>query len=207
MGFDVSKYTFVKDRLVEYRNTYEGCSIKTELISVNSIVDSKTGDMCNEYVIQATITPNPLQEPEICFTGLAAERDNGTFINKTSAMENCETSAVGRALAFAGFGGDMAFASAEEVVNAQLNQKTSAVTVDLLDVLDGMFNIAKQHMPEDHISTHIERRGADYYDTKVKWKKAMAHFMGVIKQEQLIIQNAKAQKTKSKPKTVKKESK
>ena len=55
--------------------------------------------------------------------GINKERDNGTFINKTSAMENCETSAVGRALAFAGFGGDMAFASAEEVVNAQLNQK------------------------------------------------------------------------------------
>jgi hypothetical protein len=197
MGFDISKYTMVKDRLVEYRDEFQRCSISTELQSVSNIVDSKTGDMCNEYVVKATITPNPLEEPEVYFTGIAAERDNGTFINKTSAMENCETSAVGRALAFAGFGGDLAFASAEEVVNAQMNQKTSAVTVDLLDVLDGMFNLAKPHMPEDHINTHIERRGAAYYDTKVKWKKAMAHFMGVIKNEQLIQVQAKV-KPKSK---------
>ena len=204
MGFDISKYTMVKDRLSEYREEYKRCSISTELQSVNNIVDSKTGDMCNEYVIKATVTPNPLEEPEVFFTGIAAERDNGTFINKTSAMENCETSAVGRALAFAGFGGDLAFASAEEVVNAQMNQKTSAITVDLLGVLDGMYNIAKTYMPEDHIKTHVERRGANYYDTKVKWKKAMAHFMGVIKQEQLIVKNAKTLKTVD---TVKKESK
>ena len=187
MGFDISKYTMVKDRLIEYRNEFKRCSISTELQSVSSIVDSKTGDMCNEYVVRATVTPNPLEEPEIHFTGIAAERDNGTFINKTSAMENCETSAVGRALAFAGFGGDIAFASAEEVINAQVNQKKSAVTIDLLEVLDGIFNLAKDYMPQDHINMHIERRGSDYYDTKIKWKKAMAHFMTILKQEKILL--------------------
>jgi len=44
-----------------------------------------------------------------------------TTINKTSAMENCETSAVGRALAFAGFGGSE-IASANEVEAALAKQ-------------------------------------------------------------------------------------
>jgi len=55
-------------------------------------------------------------------TGTAYEKENSTFINKTSYIENCETSAVGRALGMAGFGIDTSIASAEEVVNAIANQ-------------------------------------------------------------------------------------
>lgn len=55
-------------------------------------------------------------------TGTAYEKENSTFINKTSYIENCETSAVGRALGMAGFGIDTSIASAEEVVNAITNQ-------------------------------------------------------------------------------------
>ena len=61
----------------------------------------------------------------VLHVGHAAERDNTGFVNKTSALENCETSAVGRALAFAGFGGDFAIASKEEVENAKAKQKAN----------------------------------------------------------------------------------
>lgn len=54
--------------------------------------------------------------------GHAYEKENSTFINKTSYIENCETSAVGRALGMAGFGIDTSVASAEEVQNAIVNQ-------------------------------------------------------------------------------------
>jgi hypothetical protein len=50
-------------------------------------------------------------------TGHAQEVWSSSYINKTSALENCETSAIGRALMSAGFGGGE-FASAEEVMNA-----------------------------------------------------------------------------------------
>ena len=50
-------------------------------------------------------------------TGYAEEKRTASRINQTSALENCETSAVGRALAFAGFTNDK-IASAEEVKNA-----------------------------------------------------------------------------------------
>ena len=55
-------------------------------------------------------------------TGTAYEREGSSFINKTSYIENCETSAVGRALGFIGLGSDTSIASAEEVTNAINNQ-------------------------------------------------------------------------------------
>lgn len=55
--------------------------------------------------------------------GTAYEKENSSFINKTSYIENCETSAVGRALGMAGFGIDTSVASYEEVANAIENQK------------------------------------------------------------------------------------
>ncbi len=51
------------------------------------------------------------------YHGHAGEVYGSSNINKTSALENCETSAIGRALASAGFGGTE-FASADEVANA-----------------------------------------------------------------------------------------
>lgn len=55
--------------------------------------------------------------------GTAYEKENSSFINKTSYIENAETSAVGRALGMAGFGIDTSVASYEEVANAIENQK------------------------------------------------------------------------------------
>lgn len=55
-------------------------------------------------------------------TGHATETEGSTFINRTSYLENAETSAIGRCLGFAGFGIDTSVASYEEVSNAQANQ-------------------------------------------------------------------------------------
>lgn len=55
-------------------------------------------------------------------TGTAQEKESSTFINKTSYIENCETSAVGRALGMLGIGIDTSVASYDEVQNAINNQ-------------------------------------------------------------------------------------
>ena len=55
-------------------------------------------------------------------TGTAYEKENSSYINKTSYIENCETSAVGRALGFLGIGSDTSIASYEEMANA-INQQ------------------------------------------------------------------------------------
>ena len=56
--------------------------------------------------------------------GTAEEYRNSSFINKTSALENCSSSALGRCLAAFGLSGSE-YASAEELVNALNNQKGS----------------------------------------------------------------------------------
>ena len=71
-------------------------------------------------------------------TGYAYEKESSSYINKTSYIENCETSAVGRALGMCGYGIDTSVASAEEVQNAINNQnpkdtkKATAKQVELI---------------------------------------------------------------------------
>jgi hypothetical protein len=179
MKFKGKEYTEVKDRLVAFRDEFPHNTIKTELLSVNNIVDSPTGDMCNEYVVKATITPNPLQEPEIYYNGLAAERDNTGFVNKSSAIENCETSAVGRALAFAGYGGDYQFASATEIENATTKQKAITPTIKSLEEMDKMMKgcFESKLISEEDRNKYNKQRGDGYFDTKIKVKKATEYFM------------------------------
>ena len=55
-------------------------------------------------------------------TGHAEEYMGSSYINKTSFIENCETSAIGRALGLLGIGIDTSVASAEEVSTAIANQ-------------------------------------------------------------------------------------
>jgi hypothetical protein len=80
----------------------------------------------SEVVIKATLTLIfPGKDPntgasllhKTSFTGLAHEVRGAGFINETSHVENAETSAIGRSLAAAGYGGDE-YASANEVENA-----------------------------------------------------------------------------------------
>ncbi|MFZ5572885.1 MAG: hypothetical protein ACOZF0_21000 [Thermodesulfobacteriota bacterium] len=54
--------------------------------------------------------------------GTAEEVRSASFVNKTSAVENCETSAIGRALFSAGFGGGE-FCSADELYTALINNQ------------------------------------------------------------------------------------
>ena len=74
----------------------------------NKICDDRNEDCYYQQAIDTVVT--------------AYEKENSTFINKTSYIENCETSALGRALGIAGFGIDTSVASAEEVQNAINNQ-------------------------------------------------------------------------------------
>ena len=63
------------------------------------------------------------EEGNVIGIGHAYEKENSSFINKTSYIENCETSAVGRALGMCGFGIETSIASYEEVANAIKNQE------------------------------------------------------------------------------------
>lgn len=104
------EYAEVNQRIKAFRMIYPTGSIETEML----------GNEDGICIFKATIKN---EVGNIIATGTAYERENSTFINKTSYIENCETSAVGRALGMAGFGIDTSVASAEEVLNAMENQK------------------------------------------------------------------------------------
>ena len=70
-------------------------------------------------MVQATVSD---EEGRILGQDIAQEVYNSTQINKTSAAENCSTSAIGRALALCGIGIDDSFASANEVQQAIAQQ-------------------------------------------------------------------------------------
>lgn len=113
-------YKTVAKRVDEFRKEYDTkMAIITELVSI----DEKS------VVMKASI----LNENQIVIaTGYAEENRQASQINRTSALENCETSAIGRALANFGLGGGE-YASADEVANAiaQQNEAPKANTTRL----------------------------------------------------------------------------
>ena len=104
------EYKTVAERLNEFHSHFKG----KEFNIITQVIDShRESHVRMRATIQIKDGGEMLQE----FTGHAEEDYEGNFINKTSALEVCETSAIGRALASAGYGGEE-FASAEEVANA-----------------------------------------------------------------------------------------
>lgn len=106
-------YVMVKDRIIHFNEHYPNGSIKTELKATE-----------NSFIFKAVVKPD-VENSNRCFTGHAEEIIGSSQINKTSALENCETSAIGRALGCMGIGVEDAFASADEVKNAQHQQKNN----------------------------------------------------------------------------------
>ena len=101
-------YVQVNQRVIAFRKLFPEGSIVTDLIHFGDGV----------CVVKATILDNGV----VISTGLAYEKEGSTFINKTSYLENCETSAVGRALGLLGIGIDTSIASADEMQTAIVNQ-------------------------------------------------------------------------------------
>jgi len=182
MKFKGKNYTEVKDRIDAFLSEYPEATIDNMLVSVNSITDTPTGERCNEYMVRSTVYPDKENKPEQYYVGHAAERDNTGFVNKTSALENCETSAAGRALAFAGYGGGYAIASKEEVENAKTAQKKSHVTIKMLEELDANFKKATPFLDEAMIKRYNEQRTAGHFDTKLRVNATMQYFNQTIKE-------------------------
>lgn len=106
------EYKTVAKRVDEFRKEYG-----TKLSILTNIVDRDE----QTVVMRARILD---ENRHVIATGYAEENRAASQINKTSALENCETSAIGRALANFGLGGGE-YASADEVANA-IQQQNAA---------------------------------------------------------------------------------
>ena len=106
------EYAEVPQRIKAFRMNHPNGTIQTEIISLVDGVVTMKASVFDE-------------DGRLLGTGFAQEKESSSFINKTSFLENCETSAWGRALGACGYGIDVSIASAEEVKNAQLQQEAS----------------------------------------------------------------------------------
>lgn len=104
-------YVMVNERIKAFKELYPDYAIVTEI--------EHLGDgMCVIKAMVMDAEGNPKA------SGHAYEKEGSSPINKTSYIENCETSAVGRALGFMGIGIDTSICSAEELAIAISQQET-----------------------------------------------------------------------------------
>ena len=146
-------YVEVNQRIKAFRKLYPEGTIETEILKLE-------GTIC---VIKATIKDKDL----ILGTGIAYENEGSTFINKTSYIENCETSAVGRALGMLGLGIDTSVASAEEVQNAINNQEPTQEQAEEYTISFGKYKgkLLKDLINEDmnYVKWMLNNKSNDYF--------------------------------------------
>ena len=130
-------YVEVNERLKYFREHFKGYSLLSEIVELTD----------ERIVIKARILSPDLVEVA---NGLAYELAGSSFINKTSYIENCETSAFGRALANFGIGLDNSVASADEVSQAielQDMEKTALLQISQAKSKAELKNIAEKFKP------------------------------------------------------------
>jgi hypothetical protein len=138
--FNLEDYETVEERLIKFWKDYPDGQIHTKLL------DSASGRFIVEaaiYRTEADIRP--------WTTGLAEETIQGRGVNATSALENCETSAIGRALANAGYATKGKRASREEmgkVAKSQEQKKAiDEVKAKMADTSGSYIPVVKEEDP------------------------------------------------------------
>ena len=111
------QYVEVNERIKFFRQEkkYNKWTISTDF----PVLDSEQC-VCKAYIIDT--------DDRVIATGHAHEERSASHINKTSYVENCETSAIGRALAMMGIGIDTSIASANEVQDAIAKQDSGSLS-------------------------------------------------------------------------------
>lgn len=166
-------YVEVNERIKAFRMLYPTGSIQTEIISnFDGVVIMKA--IVGYYNDDATIL-------KVLGTGTAYEKEDSSFINKTSYIENCETSAVGRALGMAGIGINSSVASADEVINAINNQNITKEDAENY-VLDFGKHAGKKlsELPNNYLHWLYENNSNC---------KQMIDLLGLVKSDEEIEQN------------------
>ncbi len=118
------EYQTVALRISNFRATYPDYGVHTQVLSVDA----------DSVLVKATISD---EEGRELSSGIAEEVRAASKINRTSAVENCETSAVGRALAFLGMAGTE-IATADEVAGAIGQQNEAEILAPLINHMEAV---------------------------------------------------------------------
>ena len=131
--FNLDDYETVEERLIKFWKDHPDGRIATQLL------DSSNG----RYIVQAYIYRTEIDQHPWS-SGLAEETVQGRGVNATSALENCETSAIGRALASAGYATKGKRPSKEEMTKVA---KATEVKAKMADTSQQYVPIAKADDP------------------------------------------------------------
>ena len=156
MGFNLDDYETVEERLIKFWKDHEQGRIITTLLSGTS----------SQFIVRAELYKDGSEL--IWATGLAEETVQGRGVNSTSALENCETSAIGRALANAGYATKGKRASREEMTKVAVKANTDQV---IADTKAKLAETAKEYVPvakEDDPWTIRDAQPAATVDEAVK---------------------------------------
>jgi len=131
--FNLDDYETVEERLIKYWKDHPDGRIETKLIEASA----------SRFIVQAYIYRTEADQHPWS-SGLAEETVQGRGVNATSALENCETSAIGRALASAGYATKGKRPSREEMAKVAAKQ---AVVTSIAEVKAKMKETTEQYVP------------------------------------------------------------
>jgi hypothetical protein len=117
------EYAEVNQRVKVFRMLFPMGCISTDIVNADN----------GMVVMKANVYD---EEGKLLSTGTAYEKEGSSNINRTSYIENCETSAIGRALGFLGIGIDTSIATYEEVATAILQQEEKASELHIKALLE-----------------------------------------------------------------------
>ncbi|MFY9190198.1 MAG: hypothetical protein WAN89_02845 [Lawsonella sp.] len=119
--FNIDEYETVAERLARCRRDHPDLRVATE--AVKELTEGDPNKTRWVVFSRLFLNADDQQKGLAWSTGLASEIDGiGGMANEYSAIENCETSAVGRALANAGYHGDKR-PSREEMEKVRLGKE------------------------------------------------------------------------------------
>lgn len=131
MAWNMSDYEPVADRITRFWEKYPAGRIHTEIVLINE----------QQVVVKASIWRD-IAEPQATTIDFAQETIGSTNINKGSFLENCATSAIGRALADLGFSPKGKRPSLEEMSKAWLADAKAAHEIKDLNGLRAVYKNA-----------------------------------------------------------------
>jgi hypothetical protein len=131
--FNLEDYETVEERLVKFWKDHQDGQIHTRLLEHTS----------GRFIVEASIYRTEA-DARPWTTGLAEETIQGRGVNATSALENCETSAIGRALANAGYATKGKRASREEMSKVKAKVEVQSI---VQETKAKMADTAKEYVP------------------------------------------------------------
>ena len=131
--FNLDDYETVEDRLIKFWKDNPNGRIDTKLVEASP----------SRFIVQAFIYRDK-DDQHAWASGLAEETVSGRGVNSTSALENCETSAIGRALASAGYATKGKRPSREEMTKVAVKANTETV---IAQTKAKLAETAKEYVP------------------------------------------------------------